>query len=720
MPLMKKFPPLILSIALLLANVIPASAQYAYKSAVHMTFGKVSFDLYCKMGTFGFGQQFYPANFYNQSFYDIHVKGEYVATLTCGNEAVSQLDFTCKKYSSIIHVDVNDAYFPYGMPKGYGSDFTGLVPSADEKLCPGNEVTVQGWTDGSRSNTRDRITALNIRNLKLFAIQEDGSEVPMTDEGVLISPPANTQAKDGLHDTSGSKPNPVTSTPPPSSSAAASGISGLTPQQQVYQQQANNYLNAANHSSDAIQQSMNTNLAAVNAAAAGNTVQAAQIRQTQEQQTQANNAAVAQGISDLGSTIGGLIASGRAKKEREKQELAENERWHEQLAKEEDEATRQEEAKMSSTMAADSMLKMGVVDMLLGPYAGMKNTSFSTIDKNISTVYCVAIVPSRWTEGEDPNRNDVIYNLGHEYTLFPVVTIRRAPDGSWPQKKLVNKALSLHSLGNETTNYDPVLSGFFATREDALNFYASMRRNFHGTGSHVEFFDCDSLTYLTDFGRIDSLYDHIGDLFYRWRTCNLLKKQIDEFLQTYTPSDYPKEYGFVTKIKSEVRDSLQSLQGKRKAYEILKKRLETFKRDTAYVYLKRFVDTYNSSWDNLSESCKSYKPGEELKNGLFHGKLVLDSARLRVTYINTRGYNIMKYGFSYYNIYISKDQSTHRKYVNSSYDPRLDDAFSIILSSSKSKCKIDNAEEILLQLQQMYNASNLARLASIELYPVED
>lgn len=191
---------LLIAISLLLVISMPTNSVFAqddilsgvtprYKNVITQTFGKIRFDLYCKTGSWGDGQQFFAANCFNSTFYDVHVTGEYAATLVCGNEAVAKIDITVKKYGSIIHVDPNDPNYPTSLPKGFGSDFTGMVNSADSKRCLGNVV----WVDGYFGKpTRDRISGLGIRKLKLFVVQDDGSEVPMTAEGVMISPPVNT------------------------------------------------------------------------------------------------------------------------------------------------------------------------------------------------------------------------------------------------------------------------------------------------------------------------------------------------------------------------------------------------------------------------------------------------------------------------------------------------------------------------------------------------
>lgn len=477
MTLLKKLLFLIVTTTLLLAKLLPVSAQFAYKSSVHVTFGKVSFDLYCKTGTFGYGQQFYPANFYNETFYDIHVKGEYVATLTCGNETVSKLNFTCKKYSSIIHVDVNAPYFPYANPEGFGSDISGLVGIADEKLCPGNEVVVQNWSDGTKVKTKDRISALNIRNLKLFAIQDDGSEVPITDEGVMISSPAGTHSNEA-QGTVGNKPNtavrdsskyPSNALPGASPVAATTTITqpknaAQNQQQQQYQQQANNYLNAANHSSDAIQQSMNTNLAAINATAAGNTAQANQIRQMQQQQTAENNAAVAQSLNDLGSAVGNLLANSQRKKDQERQRQADHQAY-EQERKQQEEAEKQREDNMRIEEERARQTELNnqhtIDQQALGAYITRKKTS--EIPENSKEIFFIT------------------YERTHE-TFYSVkiktYSLAKYSDGTWMMLNDVMKKAKF----DEVFNYDStrLLVGFFTSKQDALNLIENMKAFFQG------------------------------------------------------------------------------------------------------------------------------------------------------------------------------------------------------------------------------------------------
>jgi TPR repeat protein len=302
-------------LAVLSTNLAFGQSVTGYKNIIQVTFGKVRFELYCKIGSWGLGQQFYSANFYNQTFYKVHVKGEYVATLLCGNESVSKLDFTCDKYASIITVAESDKNFPYSYPHRYGTDFSGLVATADEQQCLGNSITAKISSDGKTMKTKDRITALQIRNLKLFSIQSDGSEMPITTDGIMMSEPvkgtsANVPKSQTVvvnNSQSTAAPKNVVGSSKPELQTNPGNTTPATTQQQVYQQQANNSLNAAGHSSDAIQQSLNMNNARLYAGAAGNSVQAQQVQQMQQQQQQANTEALATETGNAVVTIAGLF-----------------------------------------------------------------------------------------------------------------------------------------------------------------------------------------------------------------------------------------------------------------------------------------------------------------------------------------------------------------------------------------------------------------------------
>jgi len=706
-----------LTVILVLMKMLPASAQFAYKSFSHVSFGKFGFDLYCKTGSFGYGQQFYPANFYNQSFYDVHVKGNYVATLVCGNEAVSHLDFTCKKYSSVIRVDVNAQYFPFAMPIEFGTDISGLVGIADEKLCSGTEVTVQGWPSEPKVKTRDRITGLSVRNLKLFAIQDDGSEVPITEEGVMISTPKGTPSNSlqgaitNRQDTAkhnspryqgtNTSPNAAAVTTYPTSQPQRAAENQ---QRQMYQSQANNYLNAASHSADAIQQSTNMNLAAINASAAGNTAQAAQIRQLQQQQAQANNAAAAESINELTGAVTGLIQRKQTNAEDRKQQVKEELRQFQEEENRDREIRHREqdanEKRWATNLIADSIQKSNVISVMLGDYANTRNMSFSSFESTISTVYCVGIVPSKWPEGENYDTGDEFYQFGHRYSLFKVISITRGIDGSWPQTRDVANKLLKYSFDG-SNSYVPTLAGFFTHKADALRLANAIKGNSQAIKSNFNFWDSQDVEYLTAFERIDSMYKLINRRSSRLHRYNILLTWANEFLQTYSASDHPREFSLVTAMKAAVTDTLVTLRSKREIFLSQMERMDKFKREIAYPYLVQFVDAYNRAWDKLGTSCK-----QQLSNG----KVMLDTLNMRVYYIGNESVKYYKNGFGFYNIWIEIDPATRKKYVCDYNDCKLDEKYSIQLSSDGNRCKMDDAEKILIRLKRLYESTDLKKI----------
>lgn len=91
-------------------------------------------------------------------------------------------------------------------------------------------------------------------------------------------------------------------TPPKAESQAItnSSANAQAKQQAATQQKANDYVVAANNSTEDIDKARNLNMAKVNAAASGNTQQVAEIQQAQNQQMQQN-------ITDLGSQLLALI-----------------------------------------------------------------------------------------------------------------------------------------------------------------------------------------------------------------------------------------------------------------------------------------------------------------------------------------------------------------------------------------------------------------------------
>ena len=170
---------------LLFTTPLISSAQWVHFG--QQKFGKVAFDLYAKRGSWGMGQQFYGANFINGIFYDIRVKGELYAQLTCGNEVFSRFEFTVKMYDSKRVLDPNDTD---NLARGWLVESTGLLGSADEEECKGKQITLNGHIN------YNRIHALGVRKLNMWAIQSDGREVPVDVNGNLIETEETKQRRE--------------------------------------------------------------------------------------------------------------------------------------------------------------------------------------------------------------------------------------------------------------------------------------------------------------------------------------------------------------------------------------------------------------------------------------------------------------------------------------------------------------------------------------------
>jgi len=297
----------ILAIALLFSHNTFAQAFAAprWKPAIRETFGKVRFELYCKTGDWGYAQQFFAANFYSDIFYDIHVKAVFVATLTCGNEVTSNVDFTVKKYGSFTPVNTDK---PEELPQGFGSDATGLVSSASDKDCPGREVLVEGYNG---NKTRDRISGLGIKKLELFAIQDDGSEVPISNNGEMLGPKVGDQKpaakpglmdkiKDAMPDLSSNKPKTAQPANAPQQQQAA------PKNDPAVQAQTQQYLNQVNDpNNDAITRARLLGEAQLNATRPGGATaeQKKAIADAQAQESAKNKAAVEKSVSDFAGAM---------------------------------------------------------------------------------------------------------------------------------------------------------------------------------------------------------------------------------------------------------------------------------------------------------------------------------------------------------------------------------------------------------------------------------
>lgn len=170
-----------------------SQAQFAHDwiSYNNRQFGKIRFDLYAKRGSWG-GQQFYGANCYNGTSYKIRIEGEIYAQLICGNEVSSRFSFTADAYGEKYKID------PASKNNGHNMDNTGLISSALDDQCKGNEINVKHmWGDEEKwGKTRTRISALGVRGLKLTAIYSDGTELPIDFNGNIIETEEDKRRKE--------------------------------------------------------------------------------------------------------------------------------------------------------------------------------------------------------------------------------------------------------------------------------------------------------------------------------------------------------------------------------------------------------------------------------------------------------------------------------------------------------------------------------------------
>lgn len=176
--------PTLLFLTLWMVCTVQSVAQFAddWISYNSQQFGKVKFDLYAKRGSWGMGQQFYGANCYNGTSYKVRMEGEIYAQLVCGNEVSSSFSFTVDPYFEFRRVN------PDSKGTGYLADNSGLLSSADDNVCKGNEINVKHmWGNEEKwGKTHARIHALGIRKLKLTAIYSDGTEVAINTNGDII------------------------------------------------------------------------------------------------------------------------------------------------------------------------------------------------------------------------------------------------------------------------------------------------------------------------------------------------------------------------------------------------------------------------------------------------------------------------------------------------------------------------------------------------------
>ena len=306
---MKRLPILCLVLFVVIFAHGQAFVAPRWQRAGTETFGKVSFELYAKQGSWGFGQQFFGANFSNNIFYKIHVKGLLVAILVCGDTVFSNVDFVAEKYSTVTKVYPDDST---GVVRGWGSDITGLLGSADENKCLGNVVHVAGY---SGQPTHNRIAGLGIHNLQLFAIQDDQSEIPLSFDGQLqpTTGKPDAQATAAQAPVANPQPPTITASKPAAVPTRTAPVT-FTPVEQI---QTQAYIdNAKNPNNDPIQQSQALSQAEINARKPGGSTpyQRQEIQQVRQDQAQANEQAVASGITDLGTSLDALFNQNRQDK----------------------------------------------------------------------------------------------------------------------------------------------------------------------------------------------------------------------------------------------------------------------------------------------------------------------------------------------------------------------------------------------------------------------
>ncbi len=161
-----------------------SSLRAQWRSFGESKVGNLTFDLYAKKGSWGMGQQFFGANVKSNFSMKVRVEGELVAHLTCGNEAISKLDFKIESQELIYKVDPSDTT---NIGAGWFAENKGLLGDAPEELCKGNEIIIRGY------KSRNRISALQVRKLKFYTKGEDGEEIEVSSMGVPLNPKKDTK-----------------------------------------------------------------------------------------------------------------------------------------------------------------------------------------------------------------------------------------------------------------------------------------------------------------------------------------------------------------------------------------------------------------------------------------------------------------------------------------------------------------------------------------------
>ncbi|MBV4360564.1 cell envelope integrity protein TolA [Pinibacter aurantiacus] len=240
-------------------------------------------------------------------------------------------------------------------------------------------------------------------------------------------------------------------------------------QSQVYQQQADSYLNAANNSSDAIQQSLNLNLAKTNASAAGNTYQVQQIQQAQNQAQQANQQAMASSLGDLASATMGYFDQKARNKELDRQQALEYQQYERQRQAEMQAAQRaqeQEQAKRNAALQAERQAALqrqwNTDKEALGDYLTHKTSS--TIPENKKEAFFIVY--------------ERLHPSGTSYSVVKMRTyaIEKYSDGTWmPIIDLLNKLKCTEAFDLDRTK---IGLGYFPSKQEALQFIENIKGYF--------------------------------------------------------------------------------------------------------------------------------------------------------------------------------------------------------------------------------------------------
>jgi hypothetical protein len=240
-----------------------------------------------------------------------------------------------------------------------------------------------------------------------------------------------------------------------SNKTASTNATARAVQSQAYQEQADNYLNAANNnSSDAIQQSLNLNLAKTNATAAGNAYQVQQIQQQQSQVQQANQQAMANSLGDLASATMGIFEQKQRNQELDRQQQLQNQQYQQEQIAAAQREWQQEEAKRKAALQAEMESQWKTDQQALGAY--LKHKTSSVIPETNKEAFFI-VYERRHPSGTS---NSVV--------RMRTYTLEKNSDGTWmPIIDIMNKLKCVETFDVAHTKRGV---GFFTSKQEALQF----------------------------------------------------------------------------------------------------------------------------------------------------------------------------------------------------------------------------------------------------------